>query len=73
VKALTINAAAIGGAADQLGSLEKGKLANLIVTSGDLFDEKMTIKHVFIDGAPVIVEPAPASPAGGRGRGGEGR
>ncbi|MBE3099037.1 MAG: amidohydrolase family protein, partial [Planctomycetes bacterium] len=68
VKALTINAAAIAGAAGQLGSLEKGKLANLIVTSGDLFDEKMTIKHVFVDGAPVIVDPAPPTADRGRGR-----
>lgn len=53
IRALTINAATIAGAADRLGSLEKGKLANLIVTDGDLFAEKTTITHVFIDGRPV--------------------
>ena len=39
VRALTIDAAHIAGAADRLGSLEKGKIANLIVTDGDLFED----------------------------------
>ena len=50
VRALTINAATIAGAGDRLGSLEKGKIANVIVTEGDLFDEKTRIVHVFVDG-----------------------
>ena len=53
IKALTINAATIAGAADRLGSLDKGKIANVIVTEGDLFEEKSTIKHVFVNGRPV--------------------
>ena len=56
LKALTIDAATIAGAADRLGSLEVGKVANLLVTEGDLFDEKMTIKHVFVDGRPVNLD-----------------
>jgi imidazolonepropionase-like amidohydrolase len=60
IRALTINAATIAGAGDRLGSLERGKLANIIVTDGDLFEEKTTIKHVFVDGQPVPVEEAPA-------------
>lgn len=50
LEALTLNAATLAGAADKLGSLEPGKIANLIVTEGDLFDEKTTIKHVFVNG-----------------------
>jgi imidazolonepropionase-like amidohydrolase len=73
VRALTINAAVIAGAGDRLGSLEKGKAANLIVTAGDLFDEKMALKHVFVDGRPVAFEAAPPAAAGGRGRGGRTR
>ena len=65
VRALTINAATIAGAADRVGSLEKGKIANLVVTDGDLFGEKTTIKHVFIDGRPVRIE----EPAADKGRG----
>ncbi|HSL20810.1 MAG TPA: amidohydrolase family protein [Vicinamibacterales bacterium] len=61
VRALTINAARVAGVADRLGSIERGKIANLVVTEGDLFDEKMKVKHVFIDGRPVnLEEPAPA-------------
>lgn len=53
LRALTIQAATIAGAADRLGSLEAGKMANVLVTEGDLFDEKMTIRHVFVSGRPV--------------------
>jgi imidazolonepropionase-like amidohydrolase len=67
VRALTINAAKIAGAAERLGSLEKGKIANVIVTDGDLFEDRTRVVHVFIDGRKVEAE-APA-PTGGRGRG----
>ena len=36
--------------ADRLGSIENGKIANLVVTDGDLFEEKTKIKTVFVDG-----------------------
>jgi imidazolonepropionase-like amidohydrolase len=58
VRGLTINAAKIAGVADRLGSIEKGKTANLIVANGDLFDEKTAITHVFIDGRPVALDKA---------------
>jgi hypothetical protein len=35
---------------DRLGSIEKGKIANLVVTDGGLFEEKTKIKMVFVDG-----------------------
>ena len=62
VQALTINAARIAGLSDRLGSLESGKIANVIVTSGGLFAPGTTIKHVFIDGR-LMALPAPATPA----------
>ena len=68
LRALTIDAARVAGAADRLGSIEKGKVANVVVTQGDILDGG-TVKHVFIDGRPVDVEPP--APAGG-GRGGRG-
>jgi imidazolonepropionase-like amidohydrolase len=67
VRALTINAARIAGAGDRLGSLEKGKIANVIVTDGDLFEERTRVVHVFVDGRKV--EPEAPAPTGGRGRG----
>ena len=65
IRALTINAAKIAGVADRLGSLEAGKVANVIVTDGDLFADKTTVKHVFIDGRLIkLVPPATTRPAG---------
>jgi imidazolonepropionase-like amidohydrolase len=66
IRALTINAATIAGAADRVGSLEKGKIANVVVTDGDLFAEKTTIKHVFVDGRPVRIEEASSDKSKGR-------
>jgi len=50
LKAMTINPAQILGVNDRLGSIEPGKIANLVVTDGDLFGEKTKIKDVFVDG-----------------------
>ena len=70
LRALTIDAARMAGAADRIGTLEKGKIANLVVTEGDLFDGGR-VRHVFIDGRPIeIVDAAAAGANTGRGRGG---
>ncbi len=65
LRALTLNAAAIAGVSQRLGSIEKGKIANLLVTDGELFEEKTKIRHVFIDGRPVQADttetPTPAT------------
>lgn len=50
LRAFTLNAAQILGVADRLGSLEPGKIANLVVADGDLFNEKTKVKMVFVDG-----------------------
>jgi imidazolonepropionase-like amidohydrolase len=50
LRALTLTPAEIFGVADRLGSIEAGKIANLVVCDGDLFDEKTKIKQVFVDG-----------------------
>jgi imidazolonepropionase-like amidohydrolase len=60
LRALTLDAARIAGAAARVGSLEKGKIANVIVTDGDLFDEKTKMRHVFVDGRLVDIEEPPA-------------
>jgi imidazolonepropionase-like amidohydrolase len=69
VRALTLSAAEIYGVADRVGSIEPGKIANLLVVKGNLFDEKAKIQYVFIDG--VKHEPVPETPPGDRDR--EGR
>ena len=70
IRALTITAATIAGVGDRLGSLEKGKSANLMVADGNLFDEKTKITRVFVEGRPVALEAPPAPTGRGRGRGG---
>jgi imidazolonepropionase-like amidohydrolase len=70
IRALTLEAATIAGVADRLGSIEKGKIANLVVTDGNLFDEKTKITRVFVEGRAVALEPATAPAGRGRGRGG---
>lgn len=68
LKALTVNAARLAGVADRLGTLEKGKLANVIVTEGNLLDSPR-IRYVFVAGWPVDLE---FPPQGQTGRGGRG-
>ena len=50
VKAITLYPAEIFGLADRLGSIEPGKLANLIVTRGDLLELNSDIRYLFING-----------------------
>lgn len=56
LKGLTINSAEILGVGDQLGSIEKGKIADLILTDGDPMEAKTNIKQVFIAGREVSLE-----------------
>lgn len=63
IRAMTLTPAELFGVDRQLGSIEAGKIANLVVTDGDLFDEKTKIKYVFVDGERFEVKaPAPAKP-----------
>jgi imidazolonepropionase-like amidohydrolase len=56
LKAVTVTAAEIWGVADELGSIEKGKSADLIVTDGDPLETKTQVKQMFIAGKPVDLE-----------------
>jgi len=64
VRALTLSPAEIYGIADRVGSIEKGKIANLVITKGEIFDDRTQVVMVFVDGKKYTPEP-PA--AGGRG------
>jgi Amidohydrolase family len=61
LRAFTIWPAEILGVANQLGSIEAGKIANLTVMRGDLFDRNSRVAHVFIDGREIDLRPAPGS------------
>lgn len=50
LKAVTISPAQIFGVSDLMGSLEKGKLANIVLTDGDLLELRTNIHKVFIEG-----------------------
>lgn len=53
LRALTLHAAEILGIADRVGSLEPGKMANLLIAKGDPLDVRTEITHVIIRGNPV--------------------
>lgn len=71
--ALTTTTADILGVSRQLGTVEAGKIANLVVTTKPLFAEGSHMRYVFVEGERYAYE-APATPAAGaRGaRGGAG-
>ena len=63
VRAMTLSSAEIFGVENRLGSIEKGKIANLVVSKGDVFDKNKVITQVFVDGR--LFEPKiPAKPTG---------
>ena len=53
LKALTINPAQMWGVDKDLGSLEIGKMGNVVVANGDPLDVKTDVKHVFIQGQEI--------------------
>jgi len=56
LKAITINPAKIFGLESSLGSIEKGKTANLFICDGDPFEMKTKIEYLFITGWKVALE-----------------
>ncbi len=55
VKAVTLYPAQILNVADRLGSIEVGKMANLVVTDGDLLEIRTRIRYLLIDGRSVVL------------------
>jgi imidazolonepropionase-like amidohydrolase len=53
LKAVTLYPAQILGVADQLGTVEVGKRANLVLTTGDMLQPSSQVQAVFIDGKPL--------------------
>ena len=48
--ALTTQPASLLGVEERLGTVEEGKIANLVVTDGPYFSEDAKVTHVFVDG-----------------------
>ena len=59
LKAMTIIPAEHLGVSGILGSLEPGKIANIILTSGEIFGEKTKVERVFVDGLLFEVKQPP--------------
>src|SRR5262245_30554216 len=72
LKAMTIYPAQIFGLSEQLGSIEKGKIANLVVTTGDIFNKDTKVRNVFIDGKQLDIRPPETQRPGGTFAGGGG-
>ncbi len=53
LRAMTLDAATILGVADKVGSLEPGKLANLVIAAGDPLELRTPVPRVFIAGRDV--------------------
>ncbi|MFP4135839.1 MAG: amidohydrolase [Candidatus Acetothermia bacterium] len=51
LRAITVDSAEIAGVGDRVGSLEKGKDADFLVTGGSIFDLKNNVERVFIEGS----------------------
>jgi imidazolonepropionase-like amidohydrolase len=60
LEAVTIRAAELAGAAEMLGSIEAGKIANLVISNGDVLSDSAKVSGVFVDGIRYDVTPPPA-------------
>jgi imidazolonepropionase-like amidohydrolase len=56
LRSITLAPAQIFGVADKVGSLETGKLANIIVTDGDPLEIVTHVRHLFIGGEEITLE-----------------
>ena len=53
LKSVTLYPAQIMGVADRMGSIEQGKIANLVITDGDILEARTNIRHLFIAGRQI--------------------
>jgi hypothetical protein len=70
LEAVTIRAAELAGAGEVLGSIEAGKIANLVVSNGDVLSDSAKVSTVFVDG--IRYDGAPAAPVRANNGGGGG-
>ncbi len=56
LRSVTLWPAQIFGVGDKLGSIEVGKIANIVVSDGDMLEARTNTKYLFIDGRPVPLD-----------------
>ncbi|MCF8245967.1 MAG: amidohydrolase family protein [Saprospiraceae bacterium] len=54
LKALTYVPAGLANSLNELGTLDKGKIANFFIASGNIFEEKTKIHHNWVNGKPFV-------------------
>lgn len=72
IRAMTLGSAEILGVENRIGSIETGKIANVVVVKGDLFGSDRFASHIFVDGKH-FEQKEPVRPAGGGGGRGPGQ
>ncbi len=55
LRAVTLSPAEVFGVADRYGSLDAGKVANVVVWTGDPFEFATGVEHVFIRGKEIVL------------------
>jgi imidazolonepropionase-like amidohydrolase len=50
LKAVTLYPAQIMNVSDRMGSIEAGKIANLVITDGDILEARTHVRYLFING-----------------------
>jgi imidazolonepropionase-like amidohydrolase len=53
MKSITLNPAEAFGLGDKLGSLDVGKIANVVIADGDPLDVRTSVKQVYINGVAI--------------------
>jgi imidazolonepropionase-like amidohydrolase len=56
MKSITLNPAEAFGLGDKLGSLDVGKIANVVIANGDPLDVRTNVKQVYINGVAIPME-----------------
>ena len=69
IRAMTLGSAELLGIADRMGSIEAGKIANLVIVKGDLLGKDKFVPTIFVDGKVFEQKEPPKPVPGGRGLG----
>jgi imidazolonepropionase-like amidohydrolase len=62
VAGITRDVARLAGVEREIGTLEVGKIANVVVRDGDFMQEKTTVKMVYVDGYRIDPAAKPLPP-----------
>ncbi len=65
IASLTTIPAQFAGVEKKLGTIEAGKIANIVLADGDIFSDKTTIRETWIDGKRYEIKAQPAADARG--------